>query len=197
MANNSQTYVNTMVFAIVSGIVSVALLVALYFVESLNAYIFAIATIEIGLLLIIIFSLYSIIAYESNVRKAINNAGKNSIAANSCPDYYTMRFGANGVTDNTCRNTFSGKTPQGLRYVMFYVPSTKYESTGQGRAVRFTGNPADGSIKIKSLEEIPMTDACKIIQGLPAESDVDKKSANNYSIPWTDLRPKCESIVYS
>ena len=198
MAKNAQIYVNTMVFSIVAGLLSIALLVALVFVQSLNAYIYAIATIEVGLLAIIILSLYSIMAYESKVRKALTNAGKNSIAANSCPDYYTMRFSENGPTNNTCRNFFSGKMPSGSRYVMYYVPSGTYTSvTGPKQGVVFSGNPADGNIKIKSLETMTMTDACKVIQGLPQESDVEKTTANNYTIPWTDLRPKCENIVYS
>lgn len=194
MARVAQTYVNTVVFAIVAGIVSIALLIVLMMSESLTAYLFAIVTIEVGLLVIIINALYRIIAYEKNMRKAINNASKNSFAAENCPDYYTMRFSA-GPDGNSCKNMFLGTTPERAPFAMYYVPSPTYQSTGQGTSVIFAGNPPNDNINMASMQTMKMPDACKSVQGLPAEAD-DKKSPNNYNVPWTDLRPKCESIVY-
>lgn len=182
MTRPAQTYVNTLVFSIISGMVSVALLLTLMLSDSLSAYMFVIVTIEIGLLLIIINAMYRVIAYERNMRNAINNASKNSFAADNCPDYYTMRFSSTG---NTCANVFKGIAPGGIKYVMYYVPSAKYQLTGQGNSVVFSGNAPDDVIKIKNLESIKIDDACKIVQGKPADADTDKKEANNYTIPWT------------
>jgi hypothetical protein len=196
MARSSQTYVNTMVFAIIAGMVSIALLCTLLLSESLTEYLFAIITIEVGLVAIIIFALYRIIAYEAKMRSAVNNASRNAFAANNCPDYYTLKYSSNGIDQNTCTNMFRGKSPDGFSYVMYFVPSEKFQRTGQGSSVRFLGNPANNSILIKSMETMPIDQACKMVQGLPEESDGKKANPNNYTIPWTDLRPKCESIVY-
>jgi hypothetical protein len=196
MARESQTYINTMVFSIIAGLVSIAMLVALMLSESLNAYMFLIITIEMGLLAIIIHALYRVIAYEAKVRKAINNASSNAFAADNCPDYYTLKYSTSGSTEHACRNFFKGRTPDGRPFIMYFVPSDTFKSTGQGSGVVFPGNPSDDSIKIKTLENLTSSEACRIVQGLPAESDSKKDTPNNYSIPWTDLRPKCETIMF-
>jgi hypothetical protein len=196
MGRQTQTYLNTLIFSIVTGLFTLMLLLALLFSSSFNQYAYAIVTVEVGLIAIITHALYKIIAYENRLTKLSRNATKNALVAQSCPDYYTVGYDASGAL--TCKNYFEGRSPSGERFVMFYVPGDQFtEKIVSGkRSFTFFGNPPASVINVKDFENKRIDDTCKVVQGRPPESDEKMTEANNYTVPWTDMRPKCDGFSY-
>ena len=192
----SASYLNTLVFTIIAGVVSVGLLVIILY-ANVAEYKYALATIEAGLIFVIVSALVHIYWIESSAKRMASNAHKNALLAKNCPDYYTMVHSPK--TGEVCTNTFKGMLPTGQPFAMVYIPSTDAtaEVRNGAKKVLFRGNPSDPSIDVKSFEDKQVQDACLYVAGRPVQGDPDTKTANNYSIPWTDMRSKCESLSYS
>jgi hypothetical protein len=196
MARPVQSYVNTLVFAIVAGMISLILLLGLLFTTAMGAYSWFVITLEVGLITIIIWTLVRIFTYESRMRRMNRNATKNALVAQTCPDYYTVFHDAVGSAD--CRNIFRGRSPANEEFVMVYVPGTNFEADPAVRGgIIFKSNPPDHRIEMKKFEDKRINDTCAIVQGRdPSSADAMPLEANNYNIPWTDLRTKCEGFAY-
>lgn len=192
----NQSYVNTLVFSIIAGLVSIALLVALIMSPAVGDYAYIVVTVEIGLVLIIVHALYRILSYESSMRRAASLTSKRQIIADTCPDYFTTGYDMNGSI--SCTNLFRGTDNTGKQFLMAYVPSSAYYKDSMGNIV-FTGNSADRVIKLSDFEGKTFDEGCKVVQGRGVDAD-NKDSqpqvANNFTIPWSDLRPKCDAIGY-
>ncbi len=187
------SYINTLIFTIIAGIVSVGLLVIILY-ANVDEYKYALITIEAGLIGVIVYALVRIYINESAAARMASNAHKNSLLAKNCPDYYTVINSAK--SGQMCNNTFKGITPTGVPFVMVYTPTARFTQNGTNHVV-FHGNPADASIDIKKFEDKQVQEACLYVAGRPIEGDPDTKSSNNYSIPWTDMRSKCDGLSYS
>jgi hypothetical protein len=193
--NTRQSYINTLIFTIVAGIVSIGLLLLTFFSTAVSSYTYVLVTIEIGLVFVIAFALYNIIRNEQKVKKIAATAHKNTLLANTCPDYYTVGY-ENGTGFQQCRNVFEGNMPNGRPFLMYYTPSDTYEPAGANGA-KFPGNPPELVISMNNFEEKRVEDACKIVNGRQPDSDTNTSTPNNYSIPWTDMRFKCEGLSYT
>lgn len=196
MAKQAQSYINTLVFAIITGLVTLVLLIGILFSSAMNEYAYVLVTVEVGLIAIVSYALYNIIAYESKMKRLSSTASKNALLAQNCPDYYTVGYDATGAA--VCKNFFKGRSPSGESFAMFYVPSQQYTSRMENarREYVFSGNPPSSSIAMKDFENKRVEDTCKQVQGRPPENDTAKTVANNYVIPWTDMRPKCDGFSY-
>lgn len=191
------SYINTLIFAIVAGVVSVGLLVVIMY-ANVDDYKYALITIEAGLIGVIVYALVRIYIDESTAARMASNAHKNALLAKNCPDYYTMVNSAK--SGQQCINTFKGVAPTGDPFVMVYTPSGRFkEDSGMGgkKKVIFSGNPPDSSIDIKAFEDQSVQEACLFVAGRPVDGDTNTKTSNNYSIPWTDMRSKCDGLSYS
>lgn len=196
MARHTQSYTNTMVFAIAAGLVSVVLLLALLYVPAVGATLgYMLVTIEVGLLLVIALAVYRIVSSERAMQSAAGNAHRNALLAKSCPDYYTMSHAASGVQE--CKNLFVGTTESGGRYAMAFVPSDTWRKSSTSSGGAFVGNPADHVINMQRFESMRVGDACQYVHGRPPASDDQTSVPNNYTIPWTDLRSKCDGLSYT
>lgn len=105
-SNAARIYVNTMVFTIIAGIISLMLLLALvYGGQELASYAFLIVTVEIGLLVIIVVSVVRIYKYEKKQSTEAINGVTNNINVGSCPDYWTLDQTAG--KGKVCLNTYT------------------------------------------------------------------------------------------
>ena len=84
-------YFNTMIFSIVSALVSCGLLLLLiYGPDEVRAYAVLIITLELGLLSVMISTIARIYAYERSLESASRNARDNITLVDMCPDYWRI-----------------------------------------------------------------------------------------------------------
>ncbi len=98
-------YFNIFVFTVIAGIVSLFLLLMLIFgSDAVAQYTALIVTIEVGLILNIVVSLYRIFKYERKLNDLTENSLENLLTVKGCPDYWTMTEGVNGTK---CTRTYA------------------------------------------------------------------------------------------
>lgn len=98
---NQSQYINTMVFCIVAGIISLMLLLLVFnSSDAVRAYTPLVITIEVGLIIVIIAAIWNIIAYERSIDSAAKNSFNARLNVTSCPDYWTQ----DGLV---CTNSYS------------------------------------------------------------------------------------------
>lgn len=171
-------YLNTMVFAIVSGIVSLVLLLALVYVPAVTKYSILILTVQVGLVLIVVQAMVRIWWYARKSGDKTDTSNRNTLAVGFCPDYMVataIDTSAGGGT--TCANLYSGSN----------VPIWK------GTGVK-TDPAAPASVKLALLDVKPVADVCSAAdQRNPPASLL---SASTASVPWTELRSRCATLSY-
>jgi hypothetical protein len=93
MGNSTMNmYFNTMVFTVISGIVSLMLLLVMFYApDFMREYAILIITVEIGLLLNIIIALVRIFRYERRMQELGKNSAANLVGVKTCPDYWTLK----------------------------------------------------------------------------------------------------------
>ena len=90
MNDDQSRYVNTMVFAIVAGIISLMLLLLIMNASDMvKQYSVFIITVEVGLVLIILTAIYRIVRFERKLRKENEVGLRNKVNVQTCPDYWT------------------------------------------------------------------------------------------------------------
>jgi hypothetical protein len=169
MQNQSQ-YINTMVFAIVAGIISLMLLLLVMNAnEMVREYSPFIITFEVGLVIIIVIAIWRIIAYESKIKKDNANGVNQKLHVDSCPDYWT-RFGNSCIASQEIPGTF-GKTIRVLGPVVGPVPDISAPVS---------------TIKITDYDNQSIATVCNKIR---------PTGNNNLTVrgPWTDVRSVCDS----
>ena len=168
MKDQSQ-YINTMVFAVVAGIISLMLLVLILnasdMVRNYSPYII---TVEVGLVLIIGLAIYRIIVYEQSLKKESDNSTNNKLNVDSCPDYWTRFSG------NKCINGY--QTPGG--------PIIRID----GRS----DNPSSNILTKSSVIDLTEFNN-KTIASVCNRVRFDNTKANEIPGPWTDVRSVCDS----
>lgn len=112
-------YLNTLIFCIIAKFVSILLLIGLFVSPYLRTqWTYGILTIVVGLLLIIISSMFSILAYSQKAQNALQTAGNAVVAKvqQQCPMYFTKYY--DEANDRvTCCNNYT--SPDGTA-VPFY-----------------------------------------------------------------------------
>ena len=98
-------YINTMIFTIIAGILSLMLLALLMFGSVMaSSYAWLIVTIELGLIVVIVASVVRIALYEKRIKKLAANALDNQMAVKTCPDYWTLVEGQD--RKKTCTRSY-------------------------------------------------------------------------------------------
>lgn len=175
-------YMNTLVFCLLGGLISLGLLAVLvYGGSSTKALAPFIITIEIGLIGIVI---YAIVVISRNNARALNqarNAADNLIAVRSCPDYWILstKTGVSTGSDDDddaapAAAPGSGKPVCLRRYIS--------PSTTDGTAVTTDIYVVQGKKDTLALGDIHNTslrNVCSTIQ--------------NEGAAWTDLSPICNA----
>jgi hypothetical protein len=171
MASNASMYVNTIVFSVITGVISLGLLLLLLFVPALaHQYAYLVITVELGLLAVMVQAIVRIVLYEQDLRSAAQDAAKNAMVVDVCPDYWTASTTQTpSGPDVTCSNQYTA--PNGQRQYQ-WLP---------GPAANAPKPPA--SIDLKDYQQLTMTAACPKVTALGA--------------PWTDLTSKCAAFGVS
>lgn len=162
-------YRNTVVFAILSAVMTIVLLMVLLGTPLARRFRVAIAVAELGLLGVIIYAIVRIRAYERKVAKAMNEAKAKYVETNRCPDFYTSRRNKDG--DVECTNKY--ELPR-KGYIFEYVSTPE--------------RPVPHTVRLGDVNGVCYKEACRKI-------DPQTKSSDTYNIPWTTMRPKCRTIV--
>lgn len=139
--DSASHYINTLVFTVVAGIVSMLLLLlVLRASEAVRKFSVFIITIEVGLVLIMAVAIYRIIVQERRAYKHSVNGLNNLLQVVACPDYWTRR-------GDTCYNTMISPANES---VMFRMPSP-----GSGAA------DSSYSINLKDYTGRPIAEVCE------------------------------------
>lgn len=164
MANEYRVYINTLIFALVSCGVLLALLIALIYVQAMAAYTSFIVTLAVGLLLVVAASIIRIAVYQRAMSRKSAILRDNYVVVKSCPDYYTVQNQTDGSV--LCTNTYT---------------------TGDGDAqLSFSNGPA--SIDLSNYDKMTLSEVCASID--PA-TPADGTTTSVYNIPWTNMRSLC------
>lgn len=190
--NKNRSYYNLLLFTIISALISLALIGALYF-KGLNNYLTFIITVEIGIFLIICWCIYVVLRneYLMNLRK---NDFSYTVTYNKCPDYYTqIRDKAGNII---CLNNYSFTTPTGDSYILKIYPTTASPSPN----IDYTYQ--DG-VQVPKYESFPLneistnlplyTSQCSVFTKNPG-SNVPINLIGYNDIPWTNVKSQCSLL---
>lgn len=188
------SYFNTLIFTIIAGIVSLLLLAALFF-NVLTKWKVSIITVEIGIFMIIGFSIWQIIANEALLDK-YRRAKNFDIDFTQCPDYYISTMIDNKTI---CSNEYIIEDEFKNKKLMKIYPAdnpSKNESYPLPKfhtsAFKDSSKPTDkfDSTYIQTASDLRDTQAkCSAVLGL-------ENNYNLYSkIPWVGVKARCETYA--
>jgi len=194
--NSKISYFNTLIFTIVSGIISLLLLLALFF-EIGKKYAYLIVMVEVGIFSIIALCIYQIIVNERRIASA-KTQRYSKISFQKCPDYFEQ------ITDDSnqvfCKNGFNVIYPDGSQKKILIYPSnpiSQFDSilqpvtSSSAKYIQFPLYATEQSDKLKDA-----TDQCGIIMKNPLSTDPVLGSFTGYSdTPWTYARSRCEQYI--
>ena len=149
----SSQYMNTMVFAVVAGVISLLLLLLIMRAsDTVRQYSAFVITLEIGLVIIICTAVYRIISFE-RAQLAAQKAGfTTTMPVSTCPDYWTRGGG------DVCVNTFNAD------------PRYSYRMTG------VDANTAQVQIKLGDYDGRSIADVCSRVKANVKAPWTDVKS---------------------
>lgn len=177
MANVYYVYLNTMVFTIVAGVVSLILLLALIYVPNVAKYGPLILTVQLGLIVIIVQALVRIWRQNSRLAEYRDVDGNNTMAVGMCPDYMVA-----GNTDDekgggiTCYNFYDGKGGT------LPIWSGTTDSTDP---------QAPAQVVLSNLDGMTIAGVCAAVDANPSD---DLDGASTKAVPWTELRSRCNTF---
>lgn len=155
-----QNYLNTLIFCVVAKTVTVFVLGAL-FLHAVRPYAIFLLTIELGLVVIVIWSLIKIRNYDKRMAKEAEEIINSAVNSVSCPDYYVRSVDEEDI-GTVCLNGYT-------------TPDEKYE-------YKFKGDASIDAIHI---------DQMFLKQNLGGACAIVDANSSLTSIPWTDIRSKC------
>ena len=189
LENQRISYFNTLIFTIISGVVSLLLLCSLFF-QPFKKYIVAIVTIEIGIFIIISYCIYKIVKNDNYLKDLM---AKNKLVINfdECGDYFVRRTDDKG--DFYCSNDYVITDETNTSYIMkIYPASINLPSTNNlnysNPKTAFVNNRLE-TYKLQELNNSNLptnTDKCR-----PLYDQVNQYDGYD-KIPWTYARSRCD-----
>lgn len=196
--NSKISYFNTLIFTIVTGVISL-LLLGLLFLDIGKPFLPFIVALEVGIFLIIGYCIYSIWALDKEMKDATANK-RFVVKFDTCPDYYVKR-NINGST--YCSNDYTGLNENGDKNVIKILPTEiKGSAVSMPEKLVLSSNvlPSDSLVDKFDLyaldkdNNLKDTQAkCNLIHSTPANTD--PKHSIYPSLPWTYAKSRCESII--
>ena len=195
MARNNReiSYFNTLIFTIVSGIISLILLSTLFF-SAMKPYIVGIVTVEIGIFVIIGYCIYKIVKNDNTIKDLLK---KNKIVVNfdECADYYVRRIDAAGKF--ICTNDYIITDDTNQKYIMKIVPASQ-DLPGMNK---INYNNSNTSFYTNERTETYMLRELVDNSNMPTYQEKCKplyESVAGFSdyktIPWTYARSRCDTF---
>lgn len=194
MASDSKkiSYFNTLMFTIISSIVSLLLLGMLFF-DMFKPYIPFIITVEVGLFAIILWCIYKIYVNEI-LRDAIKNDRNFTIDFMQCPDYYITR---NIDGKSICSNEYITEDQYRNKHIIKIYPadaidrSFSFPSTHNPNFIN-SNNPEE-KFALSDFANNPTLSSnekkCDAVFGNVANFDTYSR------IPWTNVKARCDSFA--
>ena len=185
------SYYNTLIFTIISSIVSLLLLVALFF-DIFKDYMPFIITVEIGIFLVISYCIYRIISNESLLDK-YKKANNFSIDFTTCPDYFVKK---NDGNNEYCSNEYMLEDEYRNKKLMKVYPVDV--SLPASHTSQYASPEIYDKFITTSIESEPMfrsvRDKCSAAALGQHPSNSASTAYNNYKkIPWVGVKARCES----
>jgi hypothetical protein len=195
--NSKISYFNTLIFTIVAGIISLLLLLALFF-EVGRDYAYLIVMVEFGIFSIIGVCIYQIIVNEARIAAA-KTQSYNKISFQKCPDYFQQITDANNAS--YCKNGFNIIYPDSTQKKILIYPSNPTSqfdtnfpqvSSSSPKYLNFPLYATEQSDKLKNAK-----DQCGVIMKDPLPTDtILAPLFTGYSqTPWSYARARCEQYV--
>jgi hypothetical protein len=159
----TRLYVNTLVFTVLAGFVSLILLAMLAFgVTGVAAYAPLIITIEVGVVVIIVSAIVRIYWFEQRTKKHLKNFIENKLRVKTCPDYWTAeQEGTGALAQTVCNNTYA-------------VPDS------HGDTIRI--NSSVPRITLEDWNRRPLKDLCRNLGALGAPWTNIKSMCDSYDM---------------
>jgi hypothetical protein len=195
MADTEQriAYFNTLVFTIISGIISLGILIFMFFKPAAKLFPFLI-TVEVGIFFIIIISIFQIISAEK-LKDKYKETKNFAINYTLCPDYYVER-NINGT--KVCSNEYIVEDDNRVKYIMKILPGDDIDkgisyTFPMVHEPNYTTDSAIDKFKNTIIDVAPdlkgNTEKCAAVYGrVPKYADYSR-------IPWTALTQRCDSYV--
>lgn len=194
------SYFNTLIFTIVTGIISLCI-VGLLFFEVGQKMIYFIIAFEIGVFILITYCIYRIASADKKLSKSKDGY---VLKFNECPDYFSRYINPNENGRVECINNYIVKDRNGQVYLSTITPA-KYENEnvtvpGTVPEIPSTTAPPYTRVVLNALEKdenFPKNDdKCGLIFKTPVAKEPKTTPYRAYaSVPWTYMRSRCESFV--
>jgi hypothetical protein len=192
--NKKISYKNTLVYTIITAIISLALLVLLAF-KSFMEYIYLISIVEVGIFIIIGYCIFKIINFEKSL-DSLRDPKKYYIPFSECPDYYVKKFDSKSG-EPYCSNEYRvTDAHNNVKLMKIYpstisLPSKHDDSTSVNLSKKYEKlwlNQISSSKDLKTLR-----DKCSVLSVEPTDTKLlDFKGYTN--VPWTSVRGRCEGF---
>lgn len=206
MNNNKRiSYKNTLIYTIVTAIVSL-LILALLFIPSMFDYIYFIAIIELGIFIIIGVCIYKIINYDKNLNK-LRDQNSYYIPFSECADYFVKKTDSKGNT--YCSNEYNVKDQFGnVKLMKIYPSGVLLPPTHKNTIINDINCKAgdtECTINDKyekySLNQIPDSkllktnqQKCSVLFVEPTDPALIPAYSGYTQIPWTHVKGRCETF---
>jgi hypothetical protein len=197
------SYFNTLIFTIIAGIVSILLLVLLFF-KGFNEYLPFIIALEVGIFSIIALCITQIILNERFLDKLKKNI-RETINFNQCPDYYTKRETGD---KEICSSDYIYKDKGNKNWIMKIYPEDDLLNRSHGSrplpanvSLDYIGNePKYEKFPLHEIENEPTfktyDDKCAPLTTDPQDPKLSYLRGYNL-VPWSTMNSKCASTFSS
>lgn len=202
-----QSYVNALIFTVVTFVLSLLVLGALVYNGSWKEYLVFFLVLQVGIFGIILWCIKILKDYEK-----LYNANKDprnyTIPFDSCPDYYTKKFDAD-LKKHYCSNEHIVVNPTNVnkpKRIMKIVPErSSFPDVHETAFVQDKQSPLDkfstDALFVQTIKDD--NTRCGIIsekgpQWTGAPYDPTKVMYDNFKkVSWTSLRPRCDGLFYA
>jgi hypothetical protein len=200
--NRRISYVRTLVFTIVSALLSIALF-SLIFVKGSRDWLLFIIITEIGIFSIIIYCIIAIINREKKIQE-MRDPKNYVIKFDNCPDYYVKRYDTSSK-GYFCSNEYVVVDPRNTtkKLIMKLFPendnsSPPYHSSDfkvkNGTGPLTDPQPSDKFMIEDMLSKITTNDErCQVVNPNLVEKSTDKLKGFK-SLPWTSVQKRCDTL---
>ncbi len=166
----NQSYLNTLVFTVIAEGITV-LVIGLLVIPFIRPYAPFLVTLEIGLIVVILWTLYAIHRYHRLMARQFRLLKNTRVMNVPCPDYYVRDADDDG--NLVCKNEYTA--PNGRLKIKF-MPNGDDQSA----------NEAIDEIKINDVfQDRTLQDVCQ--KELSSEGVFAK-------IPWSSMKPNCPDL---
>jgi len=166
----NQSYLNTLIFTIIAEGITV-LVIGILAIQAVRPFAAFLITLEIGLIVVILWTLYAIHRYHKRMAKQFKLLRNKHVLNVPCPDYYVRDSDDNG--NLVCKNDYT--SPNGRLKIKF-MPNGDDPSA----------NESIDEIKVQNVfEDRTLQDVCQ--KELSSEGVFGK-------IPWSSMKPNCPDL---